>query len=126
MSINLIACNSAYLEKIPDFVREMSLIRGITFSRNTISTLDNAPGVVDGVFDISSNLLKNLKGDLKIVGSDFYARYNQITSLIGDIKIIDGCMEISDNILFSLDFIPFVSIGIIFRSLLQVHQDNII
>lgn len=126
MSINLIACNSAYLEKIPDFVREMSLIRGITFSRNSISTLDNSPSMVGGVFDISSNLLKNLKGDLKIVNGDFCARYNQMNCLIGDIKTIDGCMEISDNILFSLDFVPFVSVGIIFRSLLQARQDNII
>lgn len=101
-----IACNSSYLEKIPDFVREMSSIPGISFSRNCISTLDNSPSVVNGIFYISSNLLKNLKGDLKIVDGDFSARYNQITTLIGDIKIINGCMEISDNILFSLDFIP--------------------
>lgn len=106
MSIKLIACNSAYLEKIPDFVREMTLIRGITFSRNSIPTLENSPRLVDGVFDISSNSLKNLKGDLKIVNGDFSARYNQINSLIGDIKTINGCMEISDNILFSLDFVP--------------------
>jgi hypothetical protein len=95
---------SLSLKKIPF---TFGVVNGVfNCSSNQLTTLEGCPTQVDGNFHCFNNKLTSLEGCPAQVSGDFNCSYNQLTSLIGCTKEIGKSFNCFNNKLISLDGCP--------------------
>ena len=89
---------SLYLKRLPDILKDISVVSGHFFcSRNNLTSLDGAPTNVGGDFHCNFNKLTSLIGAPTYVGDDFYCGDNKLTSLTGAPKTVGGDFYCDNN-----------------------------
>lgn len=76
-----------------------------------LNSLEGSPLEVIGSFDVSHNVLQNLKGAPSFIGKDFICSSNGLESLEGAPIEIHGKFDCSDNVLSNLIGGPTIVLG---------------
>lgn len=72
---------------------------------NLLQTLEGGPQIIEGSFIATKNKLKNLIGCPQEVENKYYLNNNELVSLEG-LPLMTHSLDLSDNHLESLDFLP--------------------
>ena len=75
------------LTKLPDILKDISVDRDFYCHTNNLTSLENSPKTVTGVFGCSSNKLTSLEGAPKFVG-DFMCRFNSVKFTEKDVRAV--------------------------------------
>lgn len=93
------------LRKLPEILRDLTIIGKFNCSENYLLTLENSPLEVTGIYVCNYNTLKSLKGCTQSVGA-FGCSETDITTLEGGPQYVKDFYNVNENKLISLKGAP--------------------